>query len=1000
MNILKKTVSVLLPSMRISFALVLLTTCLLLSAEMLGFTPDESKYLLDARKQVSESLAIQFSILAPDVDAKKIHKILTFVVKRNPEMLSAGIRLHDGELIFQVGDHATQWRDYDKKKSTSTHLIVPILQNGQAWGNIEIKFAPLQGKSSFSFLKLPIFKLGSFILIIGFFVYLGFMLRTLKMLDPSAVVPERVHAAFDSLSEGVIILDEYEQIVLVNKSFAEKIGRPISSFLGIKASKLKWQSVNPDLSDTDFPWQKSLKTGSNSIGTQYSLASSSGKEFRFVINASPIQAGNAVTQGVLVTLDDITELEERNSDLLTMVYRLEETQAQVQEKNKELHFLATRDPLTGCLNRRSFNEQFENTFKTAQQTNSELSCIMADIDHFKAVNDNFGHATGDVVIQLLAEILHSNTRKIDLVGRYGGEEFCVVLPDLTDQEAIAVAERIRLRMKDESAARFENGPKVTVSLGLATIKDNPATPAQLNNFADEALYVAKQSGRNRVIRWHPDSEPSNIAEGKTSQSEIISQPENNKIEKDNLEELQLKVKELEHIAAQFSAEIEYSKNYDPLTGLPNQTLFYDRISQIIERGYRYDQLAAVLVVDLGMFSQINVSLGRISSDKLLIEIAARLNATFRKSDGITRLTVSRFGGDEFAVLLTELPSKETITWLVKRLLDSLAAPIDIDGDNIFLAGHVGISLYPSDANSVDDLINKAMIAKKHSKQLYAEANYQFFDDSMQELSLKHLNLDKELRLAIQNEEWELLYQPKMDIKTKTIIGAEALIRWKHPARGLLSPYEFIEFAEQRGLILAIGDWVIKTACHQLSEWSKLGIADFKIAVNLSAIQLRQDDFVNKVFHTLAENGIPPRLLELEVTETTLMSNFQTALESLKRLNSRGIKIAIDDFGTGYSSLNYLKNLPINTVKIDRIFVKDLCNNESDKQIVNAVINMAHSMNLIVVAEGVEQQDQLDLLTLYNCDEIQGYLLSKPISANQLLEMLNKYSQLKQETILI
>lgn len=989
MNNLKKSVGIFLPAMRISFALVLLTTCLLLSAEIFGFTPDESKFLLDARKQVSEALAIQFSVLAPDHDSKVIQKVLTYVVKRNPDMLSAGIRLQNGPLIFQVGDHANQWMDYDKNKSTSTHLIVPILQNREPWGSIELKFAPLRGESGYDFFEQSIFKMGSFILIIGFFVYLVFMLRTLRMLDPSAVIPERVNAAFDTLSEGVIILDEHEQIVLANKAFTEKIARPLSSLLGIKASTLQWQKHNVDFYGQNLPWQKVLKTGKSSIGAQLTLLSAQGDLFKFVINASPIQGGNAVTQGVLITLDDITELEERNTALQTMVVNLEESQAQVQQQNKELHYLATRDSLTGCLNRRSFTEQFEKAFKEAQQNNLELSCIMADIDHFKLVNDNYGHATGDVIIILLADILQSNTRKVDLVGRYGGEEFCVVLPGLTVDEAVIVAERIRLRIKDESANRSENGPRVTASLGVASIKDNPVSPAELNNFADEALYVAKESGRNKVIRWQAKDELATDAEPKPANitDHKITSNANSTADTDNVSKLQLRVSELETIASQFSAELEYTKNYDALTGLPNQILFYDRISQVIERGYRYDQLSAILIVDIGMFSQVNSSLGRTAGDKLLLEIAQRLNSTFRKYDGISRLTISRFNGDEFAILVSELTSKEVVTWMVKRLLDALAVPVDIDGNSIYLTSHVGISLYPSDANTVDDLINNAMIAKKYSKQSSMETNYQFFDHHMQELSLKHLSLDKELRIAIKNEEWQLFYQPKLDIKTNTIIGAEALIRWNHPTKGLLSPFEFIDFAEQRGLIIAIGDWVIKTACYQLKEWTKLGLTDCKIAVNLSAVQIRQDDFVTKIFNVLAETGVAPRQLELELTETTLMNNFQAALASLKRLNSRGITIAIDDFGTGYSSLSYLKNLPINTLKIDRAFIKDIYNDDNDKKIVKTLISMAHAMNMTVIAEGVEDQNQFDLLAQYSCDQIQGYLLSKPVPANQLTDML-------------
>jgi diguanylate cyclase (GGDEF)-like protein len=990
MDLVKKTAGILFPAMRISFALVLLTICVLLTAEMLGFMPDETKYRLDARKKVSEALAVQFSQLVPDRDANKIQKTLSYVVKRNPDMLSAGIRLQQGGLIFQVGDHAKLWADYDKNKSTSTHLLVPLLTNNQPWGNIEIKYAPLREESWFGFFEQPIFKTGSFVFIIGFCVYLVFMFRTLVALDPSAIIPDRVNAAFDTLAEGVIILDGYEQIVLANKAFTEKIASPTSSLLGVKASKLKWQGADVEHLDKDLPWLQVLKSGKSMMGVQLTLPSAKGNVHKFLVNSSPIQGREeGSTQGVLITLDDITGLEEKNASLQTMVKRLEESQTKVQQQNKELHFLATRDSLTGCLNRHSLGEQFDKLFNEAKRNNLELACVMADLDHFKKVNDNYGHSTGDTVIKLFAEILHASTRHIDLVGRYGGEEFFVVLPGLTIEEAFTVAERIRLRIKDESANRFDNGPIVTASLGVASIKDNPDNPTTLNRFSDEALYAAKESGRNRVMRWQSDTQFGIQALAKISPFEDVKESgeAQHEAKSEKVAQLQLRVSELEEIATQFSSELEYIKNYDTVTGLPNQILFFDRISQVIERGSRHYLVAAILVVDIGMISQIKNTLGLAAGEKLLLEISARLNATFRSYDGVTRLTLSRFGGDEFAVLLTELPNKEAVTWMVKRLLDSLALPVDIDGNSIFLGGHVGISLYPSDASSVDDLINKAMIAKQYSKKSQAETSYQFFDQSMQELSNKHLTLDKELRRAIQNEEWELVYQPKISIKTKSIIGAEALIRWRHPQRGLLSPYEFIEFAEQRGLIVEIGDWVIKSACQQLHEWTKLGFTEFKVAVNLSAVQLRQDDFVGKVFHTLATTGVPPRRLELEVTESTLMYNFQSALAALKRLNTRGITIAIDDFGTGYSSLSYLKNLPINTLKIDGTFIKDICNNDNDKQIVKALINIAHSMNMNVVAEGVEEQNQYHLLTRYSCDEIQGYLFSKPVSVNEMTAML-------------
>ena len=995
MSSLTKTLGVLFPAMRMSFALVLLTSCILLSADMLGFTPDEDKFLLDARTKISESLAIQFSVLAPEKDIKKIQKLIRLIVKRNDDILSAGIRLNSGQLIFKSNNHTELWQGYNKNLSTPSHVIVPIFQNSRLWGNIEFKFKDLKTQTFLGFFKKSILKLAAFTMLIGFFVYLVFMLRTLRQLDPSTVIPERVNSAFDTLSEGVIIIDEKEQILLTNKAFSKKIGLSADSLLGIKVSELKWEQLSVHETEAEYPWKSVLKNGEDSVGTQLKIKLAKNKYLKFVLNISPIAGGNDTTQGALITLDDITQVEEQNIKLQTMVNHLELAKVEVQKKNKELHYLATRDPMTGCLNRRSFSEHFETMFDSARKNNTELTCIMVDLDHFKLVNDNYGHATGDVVIKLLAKILKASTRKYDLVSRYGGEEFCLVLPGKTTDEAFTVAERIRLRMKDESTKRFENGPRVTASLGIASIFDNPENPDALNNLADQALYTAKESGRNRVVCWTPEPESINT----TDNIEVEPETHTQQVAKiKHVETLQTRIDELESIASKFSAELEYSKSYDELTGLPNQILFYDRINQAIERGSRLDQLAAIIILDIEMFSQINATMGRAVGDQLLQEVANRLNTIFRKSDGISRLAISRFAGDEFAILITDLEHEEQATWAIKRVLEHINKPALIDGNSIHLSCRVGVSLYPTDADSVEKLLNNAMTAKQYGKKHQTELKYQFYDKHMQDLSIKNLKLDKELRLAIKNEQWRLFYQPKMDIKLGKIIGAEALIRWQHPIHGLLSPIEFIDFAEQHDLIVPIGDWVIKQACKQIKEWLDLGFHDCKVAINLSSVQLMQPDIVTNIFNALDQYQVPPRLFEVEITETTLMNNMQTAIEALKRLNSRGIHIAIDDFGTGYSSLSYLKNLPIDSLKIDRAFIKDLQNDESDQQIVQTLITMAHSLGMSVIAEGVEEQEQFDLLNQYGCNEIQGYLLSRPIPEDGFLEMLRNPQDHSQQLI--
>ena len=368
-------------------------------------------------------------------------------------------------------------------------------------------------------------------------------------------------------------------------------------------------------------------------------------------------------------------------------------------------------------------------------------------------------------------------------------------------------------------------------------------------------------------------------------------------------------------------------------------------------------------------------------------MAYRLNSIVRKSDGVSRLSVSRFAGDEFAILLTDIPKKEQVTWVVKRILDGINQPVEIEGNTVYLTSHAGVSLYPTDADSVEGLLNNSMSAKQYSKKHRSELGYQFFDHHVQELSLRHIRLETELHTAIKEEQWALVYQPKLDVARRRIVGVEALIRWNHPQRGMVSPYEFIEFAEERGMILDIGKWVIGEACRQLRRWLDDGITDCRIAINLSSMQLIQSDIVGQILSTLDRYRVPPRMLEIEITETILMENIRQAIESLERLHARGLNIAIDDFGTGYSSLSYLKALPINSLKIDRGFVQDICSDESDQKIVQTLVSMAHSMEMKVVAEGVEDHAQLELLRGYGVDEIQGYLLSPPAEPGKLESMI-------------
>ena len=336
MSKLKKSLGLLAPASRISFALALLTACILLSADMLGFTLDEDAKALENRKHIAESLAIQFSVMEPHKDIDKIQRAIRLIAERNPSIMSAGIRTEAGRVVFQSLDHPRLWQGYGDEDSTSSHILVPLLNRDRLWGNVELRFEKLMGNSLLGFFQKEVFRLMVFSTLIGFFTYLVFMLRTLRQLDPSAVIPDRVNAAFDALAEGLMILDEEEHILLTNKAFSERIGRDVAVLMGRKASKMKWQRVSRKKSGTALPWTEVLETGEPIVGAQFDLTTDEGEIIQYAINASPIHGPDGKeTQGVLVTLDDITKVEKQNVQLKTMVDRLEETKAKVQEQNKE-----------------------------------------------------------------------------------------------------------------------------------------------------------------------------------------------------------------------------------------------------------------------------------------------------------------------------------------------------------------------------------------------------------------------------------------------------------------------------------------------------------------------------------------------------------------------------------------------------------------------------------------------------------------------------------------
>jgi len=432
-----------------------------------------------------------------------------------------------------------------------------------------------------------------------------------------------------------------------------------------------------------------------------------------------------------------------------------------------------------------------------------------------------------------------------------------------------------------------------------------------------------------------------------------------------------------------SRQMTHAAQHDLVTNLPNRLLLNDRISQSISLAHRQNRPLAVIFLDLDRFKYINDSLGHATGDKLLQSVSKRLLAGLRGSD-----TVSRQGGDEFVILLSEIADPEDLAASARKILLLLNAPHSIGGQDLHIGGSIGISVYPGDGEDAETLIKNADTAMYHAKER-GRNNFQFFKAEMNLKAVERQSLEGSLRRALEREEFLLHYQPKVNLDTGEITGVEALIRWQHPDRGLVPPSQFVPIAEDCGLILQIGRWVLREACRQASAWQNAGLPPSPIAVNVSAVEFRDKGFAERVRTVLSETGLDARYLELELTEGVLMEDAETMVSVLHELKMMGVLLAVDDFGTGYSSLSYLRLFPIDVLKIDQSFVHQITADSDDSTIVSAIINMGKSLKHIVVAEGIETREQRAYLHAQRCAEGQGYLFSPPLTAARFGHLLQR-----------
>lgn len=446
----------------------------------------------------------------------------------------------------------------------------------------------------------------------------------------------------------------------------------------------------------------------------------------------------------------------------------------------------------------------------------------------------------------------------------------------------------------------------------------------------------------------------------------------------------------QHIASalerkQAAETIRHLAYHDSLTSLPNRMLFRDRFLHALALAHRKKEMLAMLFLDLDRFKKINDTLGHAAGDRLLQAVAERLKKTLREGD-----TIARLGGDEFMILLSGVKAVEDAAKVAEKILYAIRPSFMIDGHELHITTSIGISLYPYDGQDTDTLVKNADIALYRAKE-YGRNNYQLYTAAMNARAFEQLALENSLRRALEREELFLMYQPLIDLKTRTISGLEALVRWQSPNGQIHPPDTFIPLAEDTGLIVPMGEWIFNTACRQIKLWQSQGLEIYPVAVNLSARQFQQQNLIGEISKALEEHQVEPQYLAIELTESTILKNADLAIDTLREFKLMGIQISIDDFGTGYSSLSYLKRFPVDALKIDRSFVNDCIENADDAAIVSAIISMAHSLKLQVVAEGVETGSQLDFLRTQNCDKMQGYLISPPMAASQFATFLSHWA---------
>jgi len=971
--------------LQLGASLVLLSLSVLFAADVVGLHDDPNARENELRKVLVSSLAEQLSMLARDGGPDAVERAVADFAKRGAVASSVALTRADGTVTVRRGD--PELLEEKPGAFGGVRADIPIYRGDRPWGELRIAFPPhrklLEELAWLAFVGIAS--------LVSFALFLG---KMLVQLDPGRAVPDKVDSAFDLFSAGVVIVDGGLRIVMANQAAADIVEQSPDALSGrTLEDAFAWEFP----SEAQAPWTTTLHSGLAVSDQQVRLRGAQGETRVYSISCAPIGDEPAGLRGVLVTLDDMTLIEQRNTELASAMDELRRSRDEIEVRSAELERLATTDPLTGVANRRTFLERLDVAIEQARSESTPLSCIMSDIDHFKRVNDTYGHPAGDAVICAVASALSAACREQDLVARFGGEEFVVLLPGLGAEEAFEVAERVRIVIIALASGDDLPVPQLSASFGVAVLAKDLGEATDLVDAADRALYVAKQSGRNRVSIYHRDGSTS-TASGEAqmpesaaeSTSEQLHDPKSVVPSESDL--AQARIHELESRLQRREDEILSLSEYDSLTGVPMHELFLQRVTAELDRAARTGSLIGVMSFDLRDLRRIVARFGHAACDTLVVAFVERLEEGLRANDVVSKIAaehnLSRMTSNEYGVLLSDLSDASGALIVVARLRRLLSEPFELGSAKLYLGANIGIALSPPGrAVEAATLYAQASEARLLAVEKPDKVAHAFASADLDAESDDYLRIESELHDALEARALELYFQPKFDLESRRVTGLEALLRWQRAERGFLSPEVFVAVAEANGLIEPLSSFVLQSTLSQIGVWRAMGFEDLRVSVNVSPMQLRSATFVDDVLEALERSGVPGRQLDIELTETTVLDCPTDARKALARLRQKGVSISIDDFGTGYTSLSLLADLPLDTIKIDRSLVEAMAGGERNRAVIESIVRMAHALTLRVVAEGVETDEQLEALAGLGCDEIQGYLISRPQPANDTTAFL-------------